>query len=268
MSVEERELFALLRRLSLRGAVIRDSDGGYRLFSRSATSRGAPVDANLVREMLARGLGVEAEVGITVSAVGRTALRRRLATSGDEDFALQHRTVETRVIEHDSGSHFVTLNASESPLAWLRNRKGYDGRPMIDAAQFQAGERLRVDFTRGQMMPRITANWDASVADGRRGGGGLAELTDAALAARLRVEKAIDAVGPELGSVLIDFCCFLKGIEDMERARRWPARSAKLVLRLALSGLARHYGYATSAKGAGGSGVRHWGTEDYRPVIS
>jgi hypothetical protein len=140
---------------------------------------------------------------------------------------------------------------------------------MLDAAQFQAGERLRADFTRGQMMPRITANWDASVADGRRGGDdGLAELTDAALGARLRVERAIDAVGPELGSVLLDFCCFLTGIEEIERARRWPARSAKVVLRLALSNLARHYGYAEAATGTRRNRVRHWGTEDYRPKIA
>jgi len=140
---------------------------------------------------------------------------------------------------------------------------------MLDAAQFQAGERLRADFTRGQMMPRITANWDASVAEGRRGGdSGLADLTDAALAARLRVEKAIDAVGPELGSVLLDFCCFLTGIEEIERARRWPARSAKIVLRVALSNLARHYGYATAAMGAQRDRLRHWGTEDYRPKIA
>ena len=36
------------------------------------------------------------------------------------------------------------------------------------ASEYQAGERLRADFTRGQMMPRLGANWEASVASGRR----------------------------------------------------------------------------------------------------
>ena len=100
-------------------------------------------------------------------------------------------------------------------------------------AEFRAGERLRADYTHGNIMPRLGANWVASVASGRRGAGAgsMVELTDAALAARQRVEKAIEAVGPELAGVLIDICCFLKGIETVEMERQWPARSAKIMLK-------------------------------------
>jgi hypothetical protein len=165
--------------------------------------------------------------------------------------------------------HRAIVNQDESPLAWLRSRKGRDGRPFIDAAAFAAGERLRADFTRGQMMPRVTANWTATVARGRRdGSGGAAEFTEATLAARQRVKRAIEDAGPELAGLLIDFCCFLKGIEEIEKERQWPARSAKVVLKLALSVLARHYGLAPKARGLPRSmGVRHWGTDDYRPTI-
>ena len=137
------------------------------------------------------------------------------------------------------------------------------------AAQLAAGERLRADFTRAQMMPRVTANWDpAGSRPGRRSGtaGGMAEMTEAVIAAKARVDKALKAVGPELSGVLIDVCCFLKGISEVEREQGWPARSAKLVLQLALTRLARHYGIAAEARGRSRVRMRAWGGDDFRPV--
>ena len=48
------------------------------------------------------------------------------------------------------------------------------------------------------MMPRLGVNWEQSGAGRQRGDpGGMAELADAMLAARQRVDKALHAVGPE-----------------------------------------------------------------------
>ncbi len=130
-------------------------------------------------------------------------------------------------------------------------RKGRDGEAFLTSAEFQASERLRVDlYARPDALPRLGANWVASVSSGRRDGG-IADLTDAALAARIRVENAIRAVGPELSGILIDVCCFLKGMEAVEMERGWPVRSAKIVLKTALGVLGRHYNPDERTAGVG-----------------
>ena len=146
-----------------------------------------------------------------------------------------------------SFSHERTTNLSESPLLWLHRRRGADGYALIGDAAFAAGERLRADFTFGNMSPRITLNWTAAVQGSRNPHG--ADPSDSALAARQRVRRALDHIGPELSGVLLDVCCFLKRLEDVERDRKWPPRSAKIILSLALARLALHYGYSDCAEG-------------------
>ena len=199
-----------------------------------------------------------------LTEAGRAWCRR--ASAGADRFGAQHRVeaIETRVEAGEAVD--VCVNHAESPLSALYRRKDVEGRPFLTQSEFSAGERLRADFTRGNLMPRVTANWEANVAS-RRPGGGLAELTDAALSARMRVEAAMTAVGPELAGVLVDICCFLKGIETVERERRWPQRSAKIVLKAALAALDRHY-RPEAGKGAARPAVLHWGSSDFRPRIA
>jgi hypothetical protein len=126
----------------------------------------------------------------------------------------------------------------------------------------QAGERLRADFTRAHLMPRTTSNWESPMSSGRRSGGSAGYFTDMMIASRQRVRQALDGAGPEFAGLLMDVCCFLKRLEDVERERHWPARSAKVVLQLALDRLARHYGYASEAHGAGRAELRTWLADD------
>ncbi|MBC7477161.1 MAG: helix-turn-helix domain-containing protein, partial [Pseudorhodobacter sp.] len=60
-------------------------------------------------------------------------------------------------------------------------------------------------------------------------------------AARDRVAVALRDLGPGLGGVALRVCCFLEGIEAAERRMGWAARSGKIVLRIALQRLRRHY---------------------------
>lgn len=71
-----------------------------------------------------------------------------------DPFRAQHLSLARRLIATADGPADVLVDDAESPLAWLARRKGRDGRPLIESVQFQAGERLRGDFTRGQMTPR------------------------------------------------------------------------------------------------------------------
>jgi len=173
-------------------------------------------------------------------------------------------SLQARNVLTDEGIAGVLVNDSESPLAWLARRKGRDGRSMISPQQFIAGEKLRADFTRGSMGPRVTANWTAPTGGRPRGSGfSPGEMTDVMIASRQKVGQALDACGPEFSGLLMDVCCFLRGLEDIERERSWPARSAKIVLQLGLDRLARHYGLTDEAKGAPAK-LRTWLAEDAR----
>jgi len=187
--------------------------------------------------------------------------------AGIDPLRAQHLELGRRQILGPSGVTGVTVDEAESPLAWLARRRGRDGRALIEPMQLQAGERLRADFTRAQLMPRITSNWSASVADGRRGASPVT-FTETAIGARQRVRHALDAVGPEFSGLLVDVCCFLKGLADVERDRNWPQRSAKVVLQLGLDRLARHYGLSALAYGRGKAAVRTWLADDAEFVVA
>lgn len=177
-------------------------------------------------------------------------------------FRRQHLTLACRDIESGYGRVSVTIDEAESPLAWLARRKGRDGRAFIEPHHLLAGERLRAEFTRAQLMPRTTSNWSSPIATGRRGGERAGGFTDAVIGARQRVRQALDAVGPEFAGLLLDVCCFLKGLVDVERERAWPPRSAKVVLQLALERLAQHYGFAGEIHGRQHAAVRTWLADD------
>jgi hypothetical protein len=260
----------MLVRLAAGGFVGRDAEGGFWLVDDGA-SGGAPI-------ALARGM-VEACLAedwlerqgdrFVLSEAARSRLRR---TGTDIDaFRQQHqvRAVSNREIE--GVRRQVTVNEAESPLGWLRSRKDRNGRPLIDEAQYEAGERLRADYWFAHMSPQVTANWSAlaPAERSRRGAPSIAAaLRDEVLAAKERVMRALMAVGPETSGVLVDICCELNGLEDAEKANGWPQRAGKVVLQIALTRLAKHYGLIVENRSERQRrGMRHWGEADYRPNI-
>ncbi|MGZ9081360.1 MAG: DUF6456 domain-containing protein [Rhodoplanes sp.] len=228
--------------------------------------RPAEPDPDAMAELAAADLVARSPDGeFELTAAGRARLARFAATKagGDIDvFRAQHLALARRGARRSAKQaepSAVVVNDAESPLAWLARRKGRDGRPMIEPVQFLAGERLRADFTFAQLMPRMTVDWASPIAGGSgAAAGGPAAMAETVVAARQRLKHALDAAGPEFAGLLVDVCCFLKGIEDVERERGWPPRSAKVVLQLGLDRLVRHYGLAAEARGRGRAPVRTW----------
>ncbi|WP_230980367.1 DUF6456 domain-containing protein [Oryzicola mucosus] len=242
-----------------------------RALSKGRAAVAAAAEAGQVLLKLERGGAIRVSQQTLDGLLRRDIVRKNddgtvsLAETTTEAFEPARREIEMVETVVDGVAAQALSNTAESPLAQLFRRKTRDGRPFLNLREFNAGERLRSDYTRGQFMPRLGMNWIASVSSGRRGAGGMVELTDAALAARQRVDHAIEAVGPELSGVLIDICCFLKGLERVEVERGWPVRSAKVVLKSALGVLARHY---EPAAGTARPRTLHWGSDDYRPTLT
>jgi hypothetical protein len=175
--------------------------------------------------------------------------------SGDDEdrFAQQHQLRTRRKIMGPDGREAdVTVNEAESPLARLRHR-GF-----IDAVQFDAGERLRRDFTLARIAPRLAIDLTAPIVHNARGQSNQPPLANMVLAAKQRFTAAMRAVGPGLNDLLFDVCCHLRGLEQAERAKSWPARSAKVVLAIALDRLADHYGMRIRGRAR----LRAWRAEE------
>lgn len=173
-----------------------------------------------------------------LSEVGIAWWGRQRAEVGGEPFQRQHQSVGGVVASQSK------INFAESPLAWLHHRKGKDGKAFLNDAAFEAGERFRIDFTKAQLSPSLTANWEVqSMGRTKRShaGGLMLDSTHKALMARKRFDQAFEAVGPGLQDVLIDVCCHLQGLEGVEKSMHWPQRSGKVVLKLALERLVQHY---------------------------
>jgi len=251
----------VLRRLTEPGAYLAGEEGeaapfGLYLAKNKHSRAVMRLEAPLVSALRAAGLVLAIPGRLNAYAMaeeGRLYLER--AQAAEDPFAAQHRDMGGRYIAepHDTGRVRV-VNLNESPLSWLTNRKGADGKPFLDAEHAEAGERLRSDYTRAQLMPSLTVNWEQPMAQGARASEGLT-LSESAMAARKRVGEALAAVGPELESVLVEVCCHLQGLEAVERALQLPPRTGKVVLRIALAALARHYGFIRPRQKAG---LRAW----------
>lgn len=245
---------ALLRRLAAPGAFARMKAETVQIYSplNRFTQPLATISAEML-EILRQREWIEARDGEPggwrISELGRSFLRRQ--TEDELPFRAQHQLEGRRAGRAAAGECVEhRVNEAETPLGWLLNRCGRDGKSYISREQFDAGEQLRRDFTLAQMTPRVTAAWGMPVSRGARGAPpDPGAMADAVIAAKKRYFSALDAAGPGLAEVAVQICCHLQGLEAAERHLGWPSRSGKVVLSIALDRLAEHYRLAGRSGG-------------------
>ena len=181
-----------------------------------------------------------------ITNTGRAALRR--LTAEDENRASGFAEKKAPA-DGDAGWDIAAIegeprpahryHATESPLVGLARRRDRDGELFLSRDLVAAGERLREDFELAQVGAQGVESWEAFVT------GDVVELrpeaSAGATAAKTRVRDALRDLGPGLGDVVLRCCCYLEGLEQTEKNMGWSARSGKIVLRIALQRLKRHY---------------------------
>lgn len=167
------------------------------------------------------------------------------------DHADRHRVWGERSLPdtEDGKPRRMRVNLAESPLQLLARRRDAQGNAFLPPDLVAAGEQLREDFELAQMGPRVAQNWDRFMTAGIDEGGRRDRMGGGSDRARARVSEALRELGPGMGDLVLQVCCFLEGLEMTERRLGWAARSGKVVLKLALERLARHY---LQRYGAGG----------------
>lgn len=241
------EILRILRRLAEPGAVLAvaaDMDKAVvvRDSGQGDSTRTAVVDTTVAEAMALQDL-------IACDAPGRisryqitNAGRQKLSESGGfaEAPAPFHRA-EKVVSSAAKPRKRQRYSAGETPLLGLARRRGNDGVPFLSPDLVAAGERLREDFELAQVDPDLVQNWDHFLTGGVRGSRPSDKGLSGPMAARARVEAALYDLGPGLSDVALRCCCYLEGLEVAEKRMGWSARSGKIVLRIALQRLKRHY---------------------------
>ena len=241
-----REAEKVLRLLARPGtilAVARDMDKAVVVSGdlSGAAGRKLVVDAPVAQAMALKDWIACGEPGrvsrYAITAAGRTALREMTESAEVVSAGFAEAPIAFEPRERVAPPPDRRAYVSETPVLALARRRDKAGDPFLTDAQYHASERLREDYEIASLAPggepdvssMMRGAWRAGLLRGRPG-----EAAD-------RMALALSELGPGLGDMAIRCCCRLEGLETAERRLGWSARSGKIVLRIALDRLARHY---------------------------
>lgn len=216
-----------------------------------------------VKVLTAEGALADNGDGVAVTKAGRALVRREGACDG-EAFAAQHRAIVDRaVIDGDGALRNVRGHDSNWRLKRLQALKDVSGGALLDATELAAAAQLHADWDAQQAGVVRGSDWTAAPLGGI--GRGLSNAQERAMAARcdahMRLARALDALAPPLRRAVETVCRDDQGLEALERAERWPARSGKLALKLGLAQVAAALRSGGQRRAGGELDTAHHGEE-------
>lgn len=183
-----------------------------------------------------------------ISEAGRSSARRIGALPG-EAFVAQHLEIQHRSVVDESGITLTVRGVARDTL--LRRLGGLSngaGVAWLNADELAAARMLRADWEQSQQGLTRGSDLAAAPQSGNARGPGNAQERRMAIRcdAQRRIAKALDELAQPLRRIVERVCLSEQGLEAIERDEGWPARSAKLALKLGLAQLASAY---VAAKG-------------------
>lgn len=243
-----------VRALLAAGEARLGADGLFHVAGRPA---GAGLAPSAIAELVSAGVLTGDRQCCRPGAATAGWLRRQLLSRGET--AGQHR-------EEIRRADGTAIDLAESPLARLAVAAAGEAAPFLDRHQVEAGERFRRLFDRAQLRTRVTMSYDAGRIGQKPGGSAGSDIGDMAADARRALGRIMAALPADCAGVLFDVCGLEKGLQQVEQERGWPRRSAKLVLRIGLDQLARHFGIDIVATGRDRGRLEGWIGEGARPT--
>lgn len=261
-----RDCLMVLRALSEPGALLVVAEGVEGAIVAKNGPDGRPLRRAVLTQAVAEYLVIEEWIKPSASGGGGRIARYAITSSGRTELSRLVASAESaraaaQSLENENagkrGHPRPTARAkakrsagADAPVQVLARRKRPSGEAFLTGGMIEAAERFRESFEIAQMGSQITQNWEALIqgrAGGRDGGAqrSLMGGTEAAVDRRMRAEASLNAavlaLGPELAECVILSCCHEQGMETIEDKLDFPARSGKIVLRIALASLERHY---------------------------
>lgn len=193
-----------------------------------------------VRSLEAEGaITADSDGGYALTSAGASRVRREAAEVG-EAFVAQHAPIVARMVMN--GGRPITVRGHERNPALKRIAalRDANGAPWLTSVELAAAAQLRGDWELGQAGMVRGSDWSAAPqGSAARGPGNAREGAMVAQTdARRRVAEALEALAPPLRRVVERVCLYEEGLEALEHAEGWPARSGKIALKLGLAQLA------------------------------